>query len=459
MPRESPERPALPALLARAYAAHGLAARSVLLAISGGADSTALLAGTARIRDSLRLRVEVATFDHGLRAEAADEVAAVARLSARLGFACHVRSLALSPGPGVEARAREARYATLEVLRKEHNLDAVATGHTMNDQAETLLMRLARGTALRGARGIHAEGATLIRPLLACSRADVLAFLRAEGLDFVRDPMNADPALFRTRVRTGALPALDEAAGFSTLEHLANFARLAAEDESLLARLADASWERLSLPGGGLDAVGVRALEAPLQRRVLARLLGTAGLHVDHATLERGMDAVRRGSSTALSGRWHLKTTGGRVRCVGRPPEAPPGALVLAGQGAAGDFGAWHFQVAEGSRPPGVLGIALGKETAWPLTVRSRKPGDRVQTHSGHRKVQDVLVDARVPSEARAAQPVVVDARGGLLWLPGVLTPPAVSPAVLEADARAVASRQSLWATPPAPSERKTPPL
>ncbi|RKH56666.1 tRNA lysidine(34) synthetase TilS [Corallococcus llansteffanensis] len=455
MPRESPERPPLPALLARAYADHGLAARSVLLAVSGGADSTALLAGTARVRDSLRLRVEVATFDHGLRAEAAEEVAAVARLSARLGLACHVRKLALSPGPGVEARAREARYATLEVLRKERDLDAVATGHTMNDQAETLLMRLARGTALRGARGIHAEAATLIRPLLACSRADVLAFLRAEGLDFVRDPMNADPALFRTRVRTGALPALDEAAGFSTVEHLANFARLAAEDEALLARLADASWERLSLPGGGLDAVGLRALEPPLQRRVLARLLGMAGLRVDHATLERGLDAVRRGASTALSGGARLKATGGRVRCVGRHPEAPPGALMLGGPGAAGDFGAWHFQVAEGSSPPGVLGIALGKETAWPLTVRSREPGDRIRTHSGHRKVQDVLVDARVPSEARDAQPVLVDARGGLLWLPGVLAPPAA----LGEDVHEVASRQSLWATPPGPSERKTPPL
>ncbi|RYZ37215.1 MAG: tRNA lysidine(34) synthetase TilS [Myxococcaceae bacterium] len=455
MPRASPGFPPLAALLARSYADHGLGARSVLLAVSGGADSTALLAGTARVREALGLRVEVATFDHGLRKESVEEVASVAALSARLGLTCHVRALALSPGPGVEARAREARYATLEVLRQERNLTAIATGHTLNDQAETLLMRLARGTALKGARGIHAEAPTLIRPLLECSRDDVLAFLHAEGLTYASDPMNADPALFRTRVRTDVLPALDRAAGFRTLTHLANFSRLAAEDEALLERLANVSWERLSLPGGGLDAVGVGALEAPLRRRVLARLLEAAGARVDQGTLERVMDAVRRGGSTPLSGGASLKATGGRVRCVGPHPEGPPGALVLAGPGAEGGFGAWRFQVAEGLVPPGVLEFALGKETAWPLTVRSRRPGDRVRTRSGHRKVQDVLVDARVPAEARDAQPVVVDADGGLLWLPGVLA----SVAARGAGSTEVASRHSLWASPPLSSEREGPRL
>ncbi|RKG79183.1 tRNA lysidine(34) synthetase TilS, partial [Corallococcus terminator] len=96
---------------------------------------------------------------------------------------------------------------------------------------------------------------------------------------------------------------------------------------------------------------------------------------------------------------------------------------------------------------PGVLEFALGKETAWPLTVRSRKAGDRVRTRSGHRKLQDVLVDARVPAEARDAQPVVVDADGGVLWLPGVLAS--------VVDRREVASRHSLWASPPVSSERE----
>ncbi|RUO93275.1 tRNA lysidine(34) synthetase TilS [Corallococcus sp. AB018] len=456
MPRASPESSSLPGRLARSYAEHGARSRSVLLAVSGGADSTALLVGTARVREALALHVEVATVDHGLRAEAAREVTSVVGLAERLGLTCHVRRLALSPGAGLEARARAARYATLEVLRQERGLDFVATGHTLNDQAETLLMRLSRGTALRGARSIHARAATLLRPLLACSREDVFAFLTTEEVGFVVDPMNADPSFFRTRVRQDVLPALNRAAGFSTVEHLATFARLASEDEALLDGLADAAWERLALSGGGLDAVGLRALEPPLWRRVLARLLGTAGARVDHATLERAREVVARGGAIPLSDGFLLKATGGRVRCVGPGGESPPAPLVLAGPGAQGDFGAWRFQVAaEGFPPPGVLALMLEEGTAWPLTVRSRKQGDRVRTRAGHRKVQDVMVDARVPSEARDAQPVVVDARGEPLWLPGVL-PRFVEPG---AASREVASRHSLWAFPPLTSERKTPPL
>ncbi|RKH67197.1 tRNA lysidine(34) synthetase TilS [Corallococcus aberystwythensis] len=455
MPRATPERPSLPAALARSYAGLGVASRSVLLAVSGGADSTALLVGTARVREALALRVEVATVDHGLRAEASEEVTSVVGLAARLGLTCHVRRLALSPGAGMEARARAARYATLEVLREERGLDFVATGHTLDDQAETLLMRLSRGAALRGARAIHARASSLIRPLLACSREDVLAFLATEEVGFVRDPMNADPSFFRTRMRLDVLPALNRAAGFSTVEHLATFARLASEDEALLAGLADAAWERLVLPGGGLDPVGLRALEPPLSRRVLARLLDTAGARVDHATLERGRDVVAHGGTLALSGGLLLKVTGGRVRCVGTERKLPPTPLVLAGPGARGDFGAWRFQVAEGLPPPGVLALVLEEGTAWPLTVRSRKQGDRIRTRAGHRKVQDALVDARVPAEARAAQPVVVDARDAALWLPGVLPRSAMS----GAPSSAVACRHSLWAFPPASSERRTPPL
>lgn len=455
MPRASPARPSLTAALARSYAEQGARSRSVLLAVSGGADSTALLVGTARVREALALRVEVATVDHGLRPEAAGEVTSVVGLASRLGLTCHVRRLALGPGAGLEARAREARYATLEALRKELGLDFVATGHTLDDQAETLLMRLSRGAALRGARAIHARASTLLRPLLACSREDVLAFLATEEVGFVRDPMNADPSFFRTRVRRDVLPALNRAAGFSTVEHLATFARLASEDEALLAGLADAAWERLALPGGGLEAVGLRALEPPLARRVLARLLGAAGARVDHATLERGRDVVARGGAMPLSGGLLLKATGGRVRCVGARRDAAPAPLVLEGPGARGDFGAWRFQVAEGTPPPGVLALGLEAETAWPLTVRSRTQGDRIRTRAGHRKVQDALVDARVPSEARDAQPVVVDARGEALWLPGVL-PRSSEP---RAASREGSSRQSLWALPPPTSERKTPPL
>ncbi len=444
MPRNESATLLLTTTLLAAYTRLGLEGGSVLLAVSGGADSMALLVGTAHVAEALRLRVEVATLDHGLRPEAAEESRSVARLAAAHGLPCHVRALHLQAGAGVEARAREARYAALEALRRERGLQVVATAHTASDQAETLLMRLARGTSLRGAVGIHASRAGLVRPLLERTRADVVAFLDEQGVAFATDPMNADPVHFRTRVRLDVLPALSRAAGFAVEPHLAAFARVAAEDEALLSSIADAAFERLRLEDGALDAVGVRALEPALRRRVLARLVAGVDAAVDEATLARVQRAVEQGATATLGRGYVLRATSGRVRCVRQTALAPPPELRLERAGARGAFmgTGWEFSVESAPPPPGVLGLALGDGTRWPLTVRTRLPGDRVRTARGQRKLQDVLVDLRVPAEARATRPVVVDAEGRVLWLPG-LWPPAASPG---------AAREFLWAVPPGPS-------
>ena len=285
-----------------AYQQLGLNGGSVLLAVSGGADSSALLVGTARVRDALRLRVEVATLDHGLRPEARREVEAVARLSTQWGLPCHVRALGLAAGSGVEARAREARYSALETLRRELGLDVVATAHTASDQAETLLMRLSRGASLKGAVGIHRARPFLIRPLIERTREEVEAFLLEQDTPFLTDPMNGDLAFLRTRLRAQLLPALSAAVGFPVTPHLAAFTRVAAEDEALLSKLAEGAWSRLVLEDGSLDAVGVRALERPLRRRVLARLLSEANAEVDGPSLARVMDAVDSGGTVTLRG-------------------------------------------------------------------------------------------------------------------------------------------------------------
>ena len=438
-----------------AYRHLGLEGGSVLLAVSGGADSSALLVGTALVRERLRLRVEVATLDHGLRPEARTEVEAVARLAARWELPCHVRPLHLSPGSGLEARAREARYAVLETLRRERGLQTVATAHTASDQAETLLMRLVRGTALRGAAGIHRARPFLVRPLLECTRQEVEAFLQEQGVSFVVDPMNADPTFLRSRIRHEVLPALARAAGFPVGPRLAAFARVAAEDEALLDKLADGAWHRLSLPDGSLDAVGVRALEPPLRRRVLARLLVGGGAQVDAASLARAMEALETGRSVTLRGGQapgglQLRVTGGRVRCVRREgPTEPPPALVLAGEGASGvqEGTGWSFSVTSVPPPSGGLCLGLPEDTCWPLTVRTRRPGDRVRGPAGSRKLQDVLVDRRVPAEQRDLLPVVTDAQGSVLWIPGVWN--STSPRAVRFFLRASAPGTSMLGTAP----------
>jgi tRNA(Ile)-lysidine synthase len=451
MPRTAPVTAHVMKMLQAAFRRLGLERGSVLLAVSGGADSTALLLGTALVRERLGLTVEVATLDHGLRPESEAEARAVVHLAEQHGFRCHVRSLGLRAGPAVEERAREARYAALEAIRLERGLSAVATAHTASDQAETVLMRLTRGTSLRGAAGILPRRGMVVRPLLECTREQMEAFLREQDMGFVVDPMNADRRLLRSRIRHDVLPALSQAAGFEVTQRLASFAKLAAEDDALLSGMADAAWRRLALLDGSLDAVGLRALEPPLRRRVLARLLAQAGAVVDEATLERALEAVAHGRSATLSRGLQLRAMGGSVRCVGPQRAAPAHVLALQGEGASGvlEGTGWRFTVSARPAPTGALVLPLYASTRWPLTVRTRRRGDRVQAAGGSRKLQDVFVDRRLPAERRDLQPVVVDAEGRLLWVPGVWAPPS----------QKVSAEQSLWAFPPAPSDAGSAPL
>ncbi|NTX14503.1 tRNA lysidine(34) synthetase TilS [Myxococcus sp. CA056] len=453
MSRTGPTTRLLTTTLLDAYARLGLEGRSVLCAVSGGADSVALLVGTASVRERLGLRVEVATVDHGLRPESRAETRAVASLAARLGLECHVRELALKSGAGVEARARHARYAALEEVRLARGLSVVATAHSATDQAETLLMRLARGTSSRGAVGIHEARPGLVRPLLERTREELVNFLAEQGVEYWTDAMNADPAFFRVRVRTDALPALSRAAGFRVDARLASFARLAAEDDALLSELADAAWRRVRLSEGGLDAVAVRALEPPLRRRVLARLLAEHDVVTDAGTVERVLRAVEQGGSATVGRGSRVRATGGRVRCVPQVAGARASpTLCLEGAGATGvlEGTGWAFRVAVHAPPEGVHGLALAGDVNWPLTVRTRKPGDKVRMSAGQRRLQDVLVDLRVPAESRDSRPVVLDASGTVVWLPGLWMPP---------PGRADVSGHYLWATPPGPSIQRTPSL
>ncbi|HLL53765.1 MAG TPA: tRNA lysidine(34) synthetase TilS [Myxococcaceae bacterium] len=416
--------------LERGYRETGVTG-GVLLAVSGGADSTALLLGTAQLAEALGLRPEVACLDHGFRPEAASEVAWVGTLAGRLNFPFHSRHLGLGAGPAVEERARQARYAALEVLRTERGLGWVVTAHTANDQAETLLMRLARGAALKGAAGVLARRERIVRPLLDCTRSEVEDFLCSEGQGFVRDPMNADPAFLRTRIRGEVLPRLISEAGAATVRHLAGYARLAGEDEAMLSALADEAWRRLQVGPEALDLTGVRALLGPLRRRVLARLIGQRGLTVDLAIVRRALEAVERGGRAGLAGGWELRCAGGTVRCV-RPESiaVPPPRAFGVGDEVRDPTSGLCFRLVR-QQPsedvaPGEEELALDAEVALPLTLRRRQPGDRVEAgpRGGTRKLQDLLVDLKIRAEDRDLLPVIADGRGRILWVAGAWKAP-----------------------------------
>lgn len=230
-------------------------------------------------------------------------------------------SAPISEKTGVEAAARTARYTALEALRLARGLDRVATGHTASDQAETLLMRLARGTSLSGAASIHeARTDQVIRPLLFATRGEVEAYVAARKLEVARDAMNDDPGFFRVRIRQDVLPALEKAAGPGAERALARFAALAAEDEAWLSAEAARAMSLVHWPQDDtLEAEALSALGAPIARRVLAKWLTGQGVPLDGALLEDSLRAARDRSTATLPGDRVLACSNGRVKVVPAP--------------------------------------------------------------------------------------------------------------------------------------------
>jgi len=252
----------------------------VSVAVSGGADSLALLALAA----AAGLEVTAFHVDHGIRAGSSSEADLVAAASIQVGAGFRSMSVIVEPGPNLEARARSARYAALPA--------DVLTGHTADDQAETVIINLLRGAALDGLGGIRAIGGPSGRvqhPLLALRRFETEAVCRHLGWVPFRDPSNTDVALLRNRVRHELLPLLADASQRDLVPVLARQAHLAADDSALLDLLA-----------AELDPTDCRALVAaplPLARRAVRRWLTTT-YPPDSAAVERVLE-VARGASLA----------------------------------------------------------------------------------------------------------------------------------------------------------------
>lgn len=266
----------------------------VLVACSGGADSLALLAVAAdRDLDPVALHV-----DHGLRADSARDVAVVAGAAAALGTGFHGVDVRVERGPNLEARARTARYAALEVERARLGATAVLVGHTADDQAETVLLNLLRGSASAGLGAMAPRRGAIVRPLLGVRHAETVALCDRLGLVPLHDPMNDDPAFRRVWIRNEVLPLLAQGAGRDLVPILARQADILREESDYLDGLARAAW-----PPGRDDApTGTLArLLVVLARRALRCWLGSPPPTFDE--VDRVL-AVARGQAvgTELSG-------------------------------------------------------------------------------------------------------------------------------------------------------------
>jgi len=277
----------------------------VLVAVSGGVDSSVLLEVLARNTGAHGGVLEVACLDHGLRPEADEEVAQVQAHAARLELPFWTCRLDIQPGPNLYARARAARQAAL----RSRGAHRIATGHHQTDQAETVLHHLLRGSGTRGLRGMQPLSPPWCRPLLAEPRAVLESWARAEGIGWAEDPSNA--ASQRGALRR-LMPALDEIHGGASAA-LARSGRLLAREDDLLSLMTHEAWRRCR-DGDGLSIVALRAEHPALQLRLLRRLVADCPKPVRASQLESFFGwNPREGARLPLPAGWSLRVVNGTL--------------------------------------------------------------------------------------------------------------------------------------------------
>jgi tRNA(Ile)-lysidine synthase len=416
----------------------------VLVAFSGGPDSTALLLALTRLARRFPFQITAVHLDHALDEGSAGRASAAAAIAGRLRADFIAERRAVSdlrhPGESLEVAARRVRYEILEEARRRLGARWVATAHHRDDQAETVLLRMLFGSGLEGLAGIRPVHGTVVRPLLGVPRAALREAVESAGLPWVDDPTNRDLSVPRNRVRHTLLPSL------------------AAEDGDIAERLA-----RLALRAGGAGAALDRRLAARLRVDALedgvtvdrAALLGLppellpfalAGLHrragapypAGRAAREELLRQLSRPDADRIAcdcgGGWRWESAG-RFLVLDRaaapePPACFTYTLEIPGELAIPELGVrvglhhrpvepWMFQ---GS--PHRAGLALPLQPGDRVTVRNRRPGDRLHPlgASGSRRLKEVLIDRRIPRSQRDRLPLlcVRDEFERIAWVPGV---------------------------------------
>jgi tRNA(Ile)-lysidine synthase len=412
----------------------------VVAAFSGGPDSTALLWGVSRLAARHGFRALAAHLDHATDGGSAGRAAAAARLAARLGvpFVTERRAVpALRlPGESPESAGRRERYAFLERVRREAGARWIATAHHRDDQAETVLLRLSYGSGLEGLAGIRPVHGAVVRPLLGLSRADLRAAVEAAGLTPLADPTNDDLGLPRNRLRHRLLPAL-EAAEPGLPERLARLAGRARAAGGALERRLERALSAPPVAGGvALGRGEFEKLPEPVRPFVLAALHRRAGAPYPagaaaRAELLRQLGGRGR-AGCDCGGGWRWEAAAGDLLVLRRRREGErvpdftytlqiPGSLdipelALRVEVSRRPVAAWMFR---GS--PRRAGLALPVAEGDRVTVRNRRPGDRLHPlgAGGSRRLKCVLVDRRVPRHQRERLPLLCVGER-IAWVPGV---------------------------------------
>jgi tRNA(Ile)-lysidine synthase len=416
------------------------------VAVSGGPDSVALLGALVTLAREQHLSLTVLHVNHGLRQEVDEEQRLVETLCGRWRLPCLVETL-IPPAKlsaklsGIEVWARAERYRFFQTTCETLGLPAVALAHTLDDQAETVLFRLLRGSARRGLAGmppVRALGqAWILRPLLDCTRQEVMEYLHSQQLPYAVDPSNADWKYSRNKIRHRLLPLLEQEFSPRVRHHLAALATTFREEESWLDAQATAGRRRVQPATTILSLSKLVAEPEALHTRILRQWLEENGLAADltffHLRSVLDLSRERRRGSVDVPGNRRVVRDGDNLVITNRGKPTPaspyrasllPGTELLVGEG---DYRVVlsPLQEWQGSREQ------IQARTLWHaffdgeavrdgVLVRTVSPGDRVRPlgMQGHKKVHDVFVDAKVPVALRSTWPLVV-VGSDIAWVPG----------------------------------------
>ena len=423
----------------------------VVVALSGGADSVGLLHLLLELQERGELTVAAAAhFNHQLRGDEADaDEQFCSELAASTGVPFEsaredIRERAQTEKRSIEDTARRARYAFLESVAVRHRADAVAVGHTLDDQAETFLLRLIRGAGTRGLAAIRPKAGLIIRPLIDIRRLDLREHVVARALTFREDATNADISIPRNRVRHELIPYLERAFSPGIVDVLAREAASAREDEEKLQAEAIDLASSIVLTNTArtaphVDAAALNALHPAIAARVvreaLARLGSDRFIGFDH--IQRFLEfaaSARDGAALSLPGQ-QIVRSGPWIEFRTEPRRSPegaeegrthfhfplsiPGEVVLETQRLA-VMAAWGAGPEKIIEEPRSSCLVTGAKL--PLAVRSRRPGDRFHPPGlggRSKKLQDYLVDRKVARPERDLLPLVVDGDDRIVWIVG----------------------------------------
>jgi tRNA(Ile)-lysidine synthase len=418
---------------------------TVIVGYSGGADSTALLHLMTRLQGEFNLRVHAAHLHHGMRPEADDDVRVCEAVCAGLGVPLHVErvdvpALAQAQRVSLEEAGRNARYAFFDRLARELNAVAVALAHTRDDQIETILINLLRGTGPRGLCGMPYKRDHIIRPLLDATRAQTHQYCAAHGLPTVFDSTNLDPHQLRRRVRMELIPLLrDLSPAFD--RHLLRLADILENEEawwdyevrSLLecGSVASADAETL-LQHSKVGREFFTHLHPAMQRRVLREWLRArvGALRLPpYEILEGIRRAALEGKRTSwqLSDTLHLTTDETALTLHTKPPDPEPYEypVQLETPILIPQAGAWLEARLLNAPPPSLEAtpddaFLDADAVQGQLVVRNGRRGDRFQPLGmpAPKKLSDIFIDRKIPRAERWRLPLLCDA-AGILWVPG----------------------------------------